>query len=292
MALSAFAAFASFPAWSTSAAQSAICQKDSGWNDPTRPAHIYGNTWYVGTCGISAILVTSEQGHILLDGATEKAAPMIEANIKALGFKVKDIRFIIISHEHFDHIGGIATLLRDSGAIVVAREPAASTLERGENESGDPQFGILQPFPAVANVRRIANGETLALGELALIAHATPGHTSGSTSWTWSSCESGTCQHMVYADSLTAVSSEQYLFSDEASHPGTLAAFRGSFETVANLPCDILMTPHPGASQLFERLGPGAPSPLVDPSACKRYADSARSRLDARLEKEKATTKP
>lgn len=269
-----------------------ICSAESGWNDPARPAHIFGNTWYVGTCGISAILVTSEQGHILIDGATEQAAPMIEANIRALGFEPGDIRYIILSHEHFDHVGGIAALQQVTGAAVVAREPAAATLERGVNSPDDPQFGSLQPFPPIANVRRIGTGEVLALGELAFTAHATPGHTAGSTSWTWKSCEAATCQNMVYADSLTAISSDAYRFSDEVAHPGTLASFRKSIGTVAALPCDILMTPHPGASQLFERLGPAASASLVDQAACRKYSDNASLRLDARLKKERAADKP
>ncbi|MGB0134103.1 subclass B3 metallo-beta-lactamase [Dokdonella sp.] len=276
----------------SSEASPSTCSSDSGWNDTARPAHIYGNTWYVGTCGISAILITTPGGHVLLDGATEKAAPMIEANIRALGFKVSDIRFIVSSHEHFDHVGGLAALQRESGAVVVAREPAASSLERGESEAADPQFGSLRPFPPVDDVRRIRNGESLALGGLTLTAHATPGHTSGSTSWTWTSCEAQICQDMAYADSLTAISSDAYLFSDEAKHPGSLAAFRQSLEIVASLPCDILMTPHPGASGMFERLGPAARESLIDPSACKRYSEKAGQRLDARLEKEKAAARP
>ena len=262
------------------------CTSEPGWSDPARPAHIYGNTWYVGTCGISAILVTSPQGHVLIDGATGKAATMIEANIRALGFRVSDIRFILNSHEHLDHAGGIARLQQDSGATVVAREPAASVLERGTTDRSDPQFGSLDPFPPIGTIRRIRDRETLSFGILALTAHATPGHTAGSTSWTWQSCESGECRNMVYADSLSAISADGYRFSDEATHPGVVAGFRQSFKAIAALPCEILMTPHPGASHLLARLGPGASEPLVDPNACIRYADEARARLGARLERE------
>ncbi|HET9033988.1 MAG TPA: subclass B3 metallo-beta-lactamase [Dokdonella sp.] len=270
-------------------AQSTVgpCPDKPGWSDPARPAHIYGNTWYVGTCGISAILITSPQGHVLVDGATEKAAPLIEANIRALGFKVTDIRYIVSSHEHFDHVGGIAQIQKDSSAVVVAREPAASTLEHGKNDRSDPQFGVLDPFSPILNIRRIKDGEALSLGNLTLTAHATPAHTAGSTSWTWESCESGTCRRMVYADSLTAISADGYRFSDEQAHPGEIATFRKTLKAVADLPCDILMTPHPGASHLFARLGPGATQPLVDTTACARYAQGAGTYLDARLNREK-----
>jgi metallo-beta-lactamase class B len=268
------------------------CPAQAGWSDPARPAHVFANTWYVGTCGISAILVTGESGHVLIDGATEAAAPMIEANVRSLGFRVEDIHYIVNSHEHLDHAGGLARLQKDSGATVVAREPAASILESGVNDRGDPQFGAIDPFPPVTDARRLAEGETLVLGELRLVVHATPGHTAGSTSWTWTSCEADDCRSMVYADSLSAVSADDYRFSDEAAHPGIVDAFRRSFAKVAALPCDILMTPHPGASHLLERLGPSATRPLIDSAACARYAGEARTRLDARIDKERQDAKP
>lgn len=265
------------------------CPAKPDWNTPARPAHVFGNTWFVGTCGISAILITSPDGHILIDTATEAAAPAIEANIRALGFHVEDIRYILSSHEHLDHIGGLAKLQKDSGASVVAREPAATTLERGSNASNDPQFGNLGDFPPLSRVRRIADGETLSLGALRLTAHATPAHTPGSTSWTWTACEGETCQRIAYADSLTAVSAKSYRFSDEASHPGTLAAFRNSLKVVAELPCDILLTPHPSASRMFQRLGLAASERLVDGTACQRYAAKAGADLNLRLSSEQAT---
>lgn len=277
---------------SSPAHPSGLCPEKPTWSDPARPAHVFGNTWYVGTCGISVILITSAVGHVLIDGATEEAAPSIEANIRALGFRVEDVKFILSSHEHLDHAGGIARLQKDSGAAVVAREPGATTLERGTNDRSDPQFGVLHGFAPINAIRRIKDDEKISLGDLSLAAHATPGHTAGSTSWTWKSCESGDCRNIVYADSLTAVSADDYHFSDEQAHPGVVAGFRKAFKVVANLPCDILMTPHPGASDLFARLGPGATEALIDPAACLRYAEGAANAFDARLAKEKSATTP
>lgn len=268
------------------------CPEKPSWSDPARPAHIFGNTWYVGTCGISVILITSAKGHVLFDGATDDAVPSIEANIRALGFKVEDIKFVLSSHEHLDHAGGIARLQKDSGATVVARDLAATTLQRGSNDRSDPQFGLLKGFAPISAIRRIKNGETLALGDISVTAHATPGHTVGSTSWTWKSCESGECRNMVYADSLTAVSADDYRFSDEQAHPGVIAGFRKAFKVVADLPCDILLTPHPGASHLFARLGPGATEALIDANGCVHYAEDATKTLDARLAKERSAVKP
>lgn len=262
----------------------APCPAKPGWSDPARPAHIYGNTWYVGTCAISAILITSKSGHVLIDGATDEAAAHIESNIRALGFRLKDVRYLLSSHEHFDHIGGLAQLQKSTGATVIAREPAATTLERGSNDSSDPQFGQLKAFTPLHDIKRIDDAATLRLGSLQLTAHSTPGHTVGSTSWTWISCEGEDCRRMAYVDSLTAVSADGYRFT---AHPGVIETFLATFSKVASLPCDILMTPHPSASHLLARIGPAATEALLAPEACKRYAEGARKNLDARLAREK-----
>ncbi len=258
-----------------------------GWSDRAPPRRIFGNTWYVGTCGIASILVTSAQGHVLIDGATEAAGPLIEANIRALGFDPQDVKYIVNSHEHHDHAAGIAYLQRATGAEVRVREPAAAALLRGQGDRSDPQFLDSPRFPPVANVRALAEDETLRVGDLALTAHATPGHTPGSTSWTWRSCEGDRCLDIAYADSLTAISDKQYRYSD---NPNVVDAFRKTLDTVTALPCDVLLTPHPAASNLFARLDGKAP--LTDAGACKRYADGARAKLEQRLSDERNGTAP
>lgn len=271
------------------AAPAARCPADAGWDTPSAPHHIHGETWFVGTCGITALLLTSPEGHVLLDGGTARGAALIEANIRALGFDLRDVRYIAGSHEHFDHAAGIAALQKASGATVVARAPAAEVLRTGRSGRDDPQYGVLEAFdPLPGEVRLIGDGQVLELGSLRLTAHATPGHTSGSTSWTWRSCEGQSCVDIAYADSLTAISDDQWRFGDEDAHPGYLAAFRRSLDAVAGLPCDILVTPHPSASDLLARIGPGADKPLAAPGACRAYADTARERLDRRLAEEEA----
>lgn len=265
-----------------------VCADNADWNEPTAPLRVYGNTWYVGTCGISALLVTSPEGHVLIDGATSQAAVQIVANIRSLGFKPEDVRVILSTHEHSDHAGGLAELQRATGAPVLARAPAVEALKRGSNDRGDPQFLELKPFPAVANVRSIADDGAVKIGPLALQAIPTPGHTAGGTSWTWRSCEGDDCRQIVYADSLSAISDDKYRFSDDAAHPGYVAAFRDTLMRVAGLPCDILITPHPSASGLWSRIGPGASEPLVDTGACRAYAQKATERLDKRLADEAA----
>lgn len=261
----------------------AACRDDSGWDDPATPFRIHGNTWYVGTCGIAALLVTSPEGHVLVDAATPAAGPQILANIRSLGFAPQDVRAIVFSHEHFDHVGSLAALQAATGAPVYARPEAMATLRRGASDESDPQFGELEPFAPVAAPQPVPESGVLEVGPLRLRAVATPGHAVGGTSWTWRSCDGEDCQQMVYGDSLTAVSADGYRFSD---HPDALARLRESFARVAALECGILVTPHPSASGLWARLGPDATRPLVDAQACRAYADAGAARLERRLARE------
>lgn len=262
------------------------CADRNGWSDPAPPAKIFGNSYYVGTCGIAAILIDSPGGLVLIDGATEEAAPSILANIRSLGFDPGKIRFLLSSHEHLDHVGGLKALQDVTGALYFARSEAAAAMASGQPDVTDPQKDSLKPFAGVRVSRTLLDGEMLKISRIRLTAHATPGHTPGSTSWTWRSCEGRDCRTIAYIDSLTAVSADGYRFSD---HPDYVATFRATFDKVAALPCDILITPHPGASNFFARLA--ADAPLADPAACRTYAEGARQRLDARLAKE-AVAKP
>lgn len=267
-----------------------VCAADAGWDDPAVPRKIYGNTYYVGTCAISAILVTSPAGHVLIDGGTEVGAGLIEANIRTLGFDPKEVRAIVISHEHWDHAGGIAALQEATGATVYARGQAAAVLASGKSERSDPQFLIAEAMKPVPKVQKIADDHLLKVGALELQAHATPGHTPGSTSWSWRTCDGKDCKNIAYADSLTAISDDVFRYTEEAAHPGYLAGFRKTLETVAALPCDILLTPHPGASQIWQRIGPEPAQPLIDGEGCRNYAARGTKGLDERVAKEKAAT--
>lgn len=262
-------------------ALAAACEGRDGWSDPAPPARIADNLYYVGTCGITVLLLTSPAGHIMIDGATEEAAPHIAANVERLGFSMRDIELIVSSHEHVDHVGGLAALKRLSGARLAARAEAKAVLESGQVDPADPQSGVIDGFTGVAVDQVVADGEVLRVGPLAIRAIATPGHTPGSTSWTWRACEAGACRTFVYADSLTAVSADAFRFSD---YPELVARFRSTYGRVAALDCDMLITPHPIASNLFPRLAGAAP--LADPKSCAAYADAARRRLDDRLARE------
>lgn len=268
----------------------AECPPCASWNAPQAPFRIHGTTYYVGTRGLAALLVTSDSGHILIDAGLPESAPRIIANIRALGFDARDIRLIVNSHAHYDHAGGIAALQRMSGARVASSPLSAATLRTGRAQPGDPQHSIALAYPAIANVFEVAEGDTLRVGDVAIVAHFTPGHTPGGTSWSWRSCEEGSCREVVYADSQTPVSADDFHFTRNTTYPHAIADFERGLALLARLRCDILVTPHPGAAQLFERLAArdgGDPEAMVDGDACRRYAASARKQLAARIARER-----
>jgi metallo-beta-lactamase class B len=268
------------------------CDSCPAWNERRAPFLIVNNTYYVGVAGLSSLLVTSPQGHVLVDGGLPQSAAIIDENIRTLGFRIEDVRLILVSHEHYDHVGGVAALQRASGAVVAASPAAAKALRTGGPLREDPQYEIgvrENAFAPVKNVREIADGETLRVGDVAVTAHFTPGHTPGSTSWSWRSCAGGDCKNFVYADSLTAVSAPAYRFSD---HAGAFDRFRTSMATIASLPCDVIVSTHPDFTELWTKLrrreaGSGQ-NPFVEADGCKAYADAARAGLEKRIASERA----
>lgn len=261
------------------------CAACAEWNAPHEPLRIFGNTYWVGTAGLGAILITSDEGHVLIDGGLAESARPIAESIRALGFDLDDVELILNSHAHYDHAGGIAALAAATGATVAASPWSAGVLESGQSGTDDPQYGVLFPIDPVAEVRVIQDGETLRVGPLELTAHFTPGHTPGGTSWSWRVCEGDQCLDLVYADSQTPVSADGFLYTRSSTYPGGVTDFERSHTVLEGLPCDVVLTPHPGASQLWERIEAGR---LVDPEGCRRYAASARQALARRVAQEQA----
>lgn len=263
------------------------CEAWDEWDKPAPPFQIMGNSFYVGTCGISAILVTTQEGHVLLDSGVPAAAPLILANIRDLGFDPKDVRYILMSHEHFDHVGAHAALAQATGAEIVASRRAAPVLKSGVVAKDDPQAASGHPaMQPVTSVRMVEDGDILKLGDREFTAHTTPGHSPGALSWTWSSCslpfEPPVCRRMAYVDSLSPVSADDYRFSD---YPHYVAEFRDSIDKVRFLPCDYIVTPHPSASGMIAGMRNGS---YGEAGPCQRYANALAEKLDERLAKEAA----
>jgi metallo-beta-lactamase class B len=274
-----------------------VCDDCAAWNRPRAPFQIFGNTYYVGPMGIASVLIVSNAGLILVDGALPQSAPLIDEGIRKLGFKSEDIKLIVNGHAHYDHAGGIAALQRLSGASVAAGEAGVRALAAGKPTPEDPQAGFANSaFPRVGNLRAVHDGEVLHVGDVAITAHTTPGHTPGSTTWSWRSCEPSRCVDVVYADSMTAVSAPGFRFTGDATQPSLVPTMRASMAKIAALPCDILIGPHPSMGDLDGKLRrraeqPNGPNPFIDPGACRAFAARMSQGLDARIAEEQAPAK-
>src|SRR3954471_11703735 len=173
------------------------CEQCVAWNVPQQPFKLYGNAYYVGTHRLASILITSDKGHVLIDAALPESVEQIAANVRSLGFRFEDIKVILNTHSHFDHAGGLAQVQKLTGAKVWASPWSAKVFAHGDAPD-DPQFGTLEPIAKVANVSVLKDGGAVHVGPLSLVAHFTPGHTGGGTSWSWQSCEGQRCLDIVY----------------------------------------------------------------------------------------------
>lgn len=265
---------------------SSDCEDWDDWDKPAPPFKVYGNTYYVGTCGIAAILITNGEDHALIDTGTETGAEIVMTNIEALGFELGDIWVLTASHEHVDHVGGMTKVQsRATSARVLFSKIGLNVLTSGRENENDPQAGMHDAMaPILANrAEVVGTGETrFLLGRYGLKYIKTPGHTPGALTWQWEACEGDVCKTTVYADSLSAISRDDYKFSD---HPEYVAAFRTGIERLRALDCDILLTPHPLASNMIERAATGT---FEGGMTCADYADSKMKALDERLAKEAA----
>jgi metallo-beta-lactamase class B len=238
-------------------------------NKPLPPFRIAGNLYYVGAIEIGCYLITTPQGHFLLDGGFVETAPQIERNIAQLGFKLTDVKVLLNSHAHFDHAGGLTELKKVTGAKFAASEGDAELLRRGGHD--DFRFGDTIPFPPIAPDRIIRDGESIQLGDQVMTAHATPGHTKGNTTWTTKIRDGNKTYDVVFVGSQSSL---DYKFVGEESYPGIRADFEKSFAILNRLPCDIFLGSHGTFFHLLEqheRLLRGDAHAFVDPDGYKQY---------------------
>jgi metallo-beta-lactamase class B len=259
------------------------------WLKPQTPVRMHGQSYYVGFEGLAVVLVRTSAGLILIDGGVPQSVRATQANIRKLGFDPKQIKYIFVTEPHWDHAGGVAALARDSGATVIAGQAAVEELRRGNVGKDDPQASIHAPMPGVSRIRGVRDGEAVRIGGVSIVARATPGHTAGSTSWQWQSCEGKACATFVFSASINPVSDDHYRFTD---HPERVALLRRGATALAGLRCDIAIPSHPGTNDTLKHFAALArsrtPNPMIEQGACKALATTYTERLDKRLAKEKA----
>ena len=255
-------------------------------NQPVPPFRIAGNLYYLGAKEICSFLITTPQGHIILDGGFAETAPQIERNLAQLGFKIEDVKILLNSHAHLDHAGGLAELKQKSGAKFIASAGDAELLRNGGH--GDFRFGDTLLFPPVAIDQIIGDGETIQLGGQKLTAWLTPGHTRGNTTWTTKISDGAKTYDVVFAGSPTAL---DYKLVGKESYPGIAADFEKTFTVLKKLPCDIFLSDH-GTFFWFLKKREGLmrgdnPNPFIDPDGYKRFIAHFEKEFHEKLEAQK-----
>jgi metallo-beta-lactamase class B len=220
---------------------------------------------------------------VVIDGGLPESAPLVLAAIRRLGFRPEDVRLLLNSHAHFDHAGGLKELKRATGATLAATTLDAELLERGGR--GDFALGDSAPYPPVTVDRRLHDGDSVVVGDLMLTAHLTPGHTKGRTTWATTIREGERQYRVVFVCSLSVLL-PFYRLEGDPGYRDMLTDYRRSIRVVRELRCEIMLAPHASFIGGFQdklariRAG-GTADPLVDPDACRGYADQAERRLEA-----------
>lgn len=250
-------------------------------NQPVTPFKIAEHLFYVGGSDVTAFLFTTPKGLILLDTGSAENAPQIVQNVRSLGFSPTEIKYILVSHGHYDHVGGLARLKRLTGAKVVASDAEVALLQKGGR--GDFNFGDKLSYEPVTVDRAVHDGDKVELGNLKLTAHLTAGHTKGCTSWTTTALIDGRTENVVFLCSVTVP--RGYKLVDNPQYPTISADYRRSFNVLASLPCDVLLGTHGSFFELSEKIAALKASahqnPFVNPAECSASIESSRRQFEA-----------
>ena len=256
------------------------------WNSPTEPFRILGNIHYVGTDGVAVYLITSPEGHVLIDTALPEATPQIKSSIAKLGLKIADIKYLLNTHAHLDHTGGFAELKKETGAQLIAGAADRPLLEGGYYP-GDEQNSELR-FPPVKVDRVVRDGDTVTLGDIAITAHATPGHTPGCTTWTMNVRE-GNEDYTALFFCSAGVGLNRLV--GNLTYPGIVDDYRKTFERVRNIKGDVFLAPHPQMYDMSAKragMTQGGPNPFVNAKDFPGYIEMLKKDFEASLAKQTA----
>ena len=263
------------------------------WNQPVEPYRIAGNLYYVGASDVTSFLIATPAGHIVIDGGFVETAPIIEANIKKLGFKLKDVKVLLSGHAHFDHAGGLAELKKVTGAKFAAMAEDAPVLARGGKD--DFRFGNRMTFPPIQADRILHDGDQVALGGTTLTAHLTPGHTMGNTTWTMKAKEGDKTYDVVIAGSTSVLPGD--VLTNNPKYPRMADDYAKTFKVLKSLPCDVFLSSHASfynGLKKAEKLRQGAKeNPFIDPQGYRDWvARGEKAYLDQIRKERKAAAVP
>lgn len=272
-----------------SVAAPAGAQRPSDWTEPFPPFRIAGNLYYVGSKGLASYLVTTPQGHILINSNLVESVPQIRASVEQLGFRFTDIRILLISHAHWDHNAGSAAIKALTGAQYMVMEGDVANVESGGKS--DFQYGadpeMRTPVTKVDRVLR--DRDEVRLGRSVLVARLTAGHTRGCTTWTLTVDEGGRTYNVVIVGSPNV--NPGYKLVGNTVYPQIAADYERTFEVLKSLPVDIFLGAHGSYFDLaskYDRMKAGAPMPFVDPNGYSGYVNERERAFTAELAKQRA----
>jgi metallo-beta-lactamase class B len=262
---------------------SVFAQANPDWTEPFPPFRIADNLYYVGSKGLANYLVTTPQGNILINSDLEANVPLIQASIEKLGFKFKDTKILLISHAHWDHDAGSAMIKEITGANYMVMDADVAVVESGgktDFEYGNSPTTLYRP----AKVDRVLHdGDEVKLGDAVLVAHLTPGHTKGCTTWTMQVTDRGKAYNVVMLGSPNV--NQGYKLVDNKAYPEIAEDYERMWRVLKSLPCDIFLGAHGsyfGLEEKYALMKEGSPNPFVDPSGYKKYI--AQKEQDFRTE--------
>lgn len=260
-------------------------EEERSWNQPVAPFQIAGNIYYVGASDVTSYLITTPKGHILIDSGFPETVAQIKDNVAKLGFKLTDVKFILNSHAHYDHAGGIAELKRLTGAKLLVSRPDERLFLNGGLK--DPNFEDRFPFEAVKPDRLLSDGEKVKLGGTTLTANLTPGHTPGCTSWTTTTRENGRNLNVIF---VCSTSSPGYRLVGNAGYPSIADDYAKTFERLKKMKVDVFLGSHGGIYNLegkSKRVG-GTVNPFIDLQGYRDYVAASEAAFRKKLEEQKA----
>ena len=248
------------------------------WSQPIKPFRIAGDIYYVGSRGLAAYLIVTRDGAILLDGTVPENAALVERNIEAVGVPLHRVKLLLADHAHVDHVGALAQIKKDTGAILLASAEDRWALEHGRPR-GDTTYEV-RPFPAVTVDGVVRDGQVIRLGEASLTAHLTPGHTPGCTSWGLPVDDHGKREQVLFLCSVTVAGN---VLAGNHAYPGIVADYRRTFAKLAGMKADILLTSHPEMADVFGRAArrdAGQADAFIDATALPTLVARSRAAFD------------
>jgi len=265
----------------------ALAQEAPDWTNPFPPYRIIGNIYYVGSQGLASYLITTPEGNILINSNLEKSVPMIKDSVEKLGFRFSDTKILLISHAHWDHCSGSAAIKELTGAKYMVMDADVPEIEaggKGNFQYGDNPASRYQPTKVD---RVLHDGDEVRLGGTVLVAHLTPGHTKGTTTWTMKVADVGKTYNVVIIGSPNV--NAGYKLVNNALYPQIASDYERMFQVLKSLPCDVFLGAHGdyyGMEAKYARMKPGEPNPFIDPEGYKSYVAEREQAFRAELAKQ------